>query len=60
MGLEGTCRIIIQNGSRPRKVLVYIPLEIARDSQFPFRKTATAHIKVTAEGKIEIQKSEAK
>lgn len=56
VALEGTCRIIVQNGPRPKKVLIYIPLELARDSQFPFKKTTVARIRVTPEGSIMIQR----
>jgi len=57
MVLEGKCRIIIQNGNRPKKVLVYIPLEIARDSQFPYKKSCEAQINVKPDGTIIITRS---
>jgi hypothetical protein len=60
MALEGVCRIIVQDSPRPRKVLIYVPLEIARDSQFPYRSTDTAHIKVEPDGTITIRKMQHK
>jgi hypothetical protein len=56
MALEGTCRIIVQNSNRPRKVLIYVPLEIARDSQFPYKSTSEAHIKVEPNGTITVKR----
>jgi len=54
MVLEGKCRIIIQDGDRPKKALIYIPLEIARDSQFPYKKSCEMRIKVKPDGTISI------
>lgn len=50
--LEGKGRIIIQGEGRIRKVLIYIPQPIARDSQFPYRKTRNVHIKVEGDSII--------
>ena len=49
--LKGIGRIIIQDGERPKKVLVYIPQDIAKDSQFPFTESAVVNIVVDAENK---------
>jgi len=57
MVLKGRCRIIIQDGELPKKVLIYIPLDIAKDSQFPFKKSENASIEVSPqEGRIIIEK----
>jgi len=52
--LKGKCRIIVQKrGDNISKVLIYIPLDIARDSQFPYKENTTANLEVTpSENKI--------
>jgi len=56
--LKGKCRVIVQDGGSPKKVLIYVPLDIARDSQFPFKKNEDASITVSPlDGKITIEKT---
>lgn len=47
--LKSQCRIIIQKdeNGRIRKALIYVPLEVANDSQFPFRESAAGTIDVS-------------
>lgn len=52
MVLEGKGRIIIQGEGTIRKVLIYVSQPIARDSQFPYRKTREVHIKVDGDSII--------
>jgi len=49
MVLEGECRIIVQGDGKVKKVLIYVPLDIARDSQFPFTETTDAYMIVSKE-----------
>jgi hypothetical protein len=45
--LEGEGRIIVQGeADRPTKLFVYVPVEIARDSQFPFHGSGPVSIRV--------------
>jgi hypothetical protein len=47
--LSGLGRIIVQkdsSGMRKRKVVAYIPLEIANDSQFPFEENTEVTVNV--------------
>jgi hypothetical protein len=50
--LKGKCRIIIQKDSKSGKifkVLVYIPTDLARDSQFPFKESGEATVEIKPE-----------
>jgi len=50
--LEGEGRIIVQGQpERPTKLFVYVPVEIARDSQFPFRRSGPVSIRVVVKDK---------
>lgn len=47
--LTGLGRIIVQrdpSGGRKRKVVAYIPLDIANDSQFPFQDNTEVSVSV--------------
>ncbi len=45
--LEGEGRIILQGEpERPTKLFVYVPVEIARDSQFPFRRPGPVLVRI--------------
>lgn len=50
--LKGKCRIIIQKNAglgKIFKVLVYIPTDLARDSQFPFKASGEATVEIMPE-----------
>jgi len=50
--LEGEGRVIVQGEpERPAKLFIYVPVEIARDSQFPFRKTGPVFIRVDSDAR---------
>ena len=51
--LKSQCRIIIQKdeNGRIRKALIYVPLEVANDSQFPFGESVVATIDVNSSKK---------
>lgn len=43
--LTGEGRVIVQrDADRPTKVLVYVPLDVARDSQFPFQESTAVNV----------------
>jgi len=49
--LSGEGRIIVQSeANKPVKVLVYVPLEVARDSQFPFHNSGPVNVWVDSVG----------
>ena len=45
--LQGEGRIILQGEpDRPTKLFVYVPVKIARDSQFPFHRSGPVLVRV--------------
>jgi hypothetical protein len=45
--LSGEGRIIVQRDEdRAVKVLVYVPIDVARDSQFPFQDSGPVNVRV--------------
>jgi len=50
--LKGKCRIIIQKTAESGKILkalLYIPTDLARDSQFPFKESGEATVEINPE-----------
>lgn len=57
--LRGEGRVIVQReADRAVKVLVYIPLDVARDSQFPFQDSGPVNVRVESkEGTLIVEPS---
>jgi hypothetical protein len=51
--LSGAGRIIVQReDDRAVKVLVYVPIDVARDSQFPFQDSGPVNVRVESKGLV--------
>jgi hypothetical protein len=54
--LSGTGRVIVQrDAERAVKVLVYVPLDVARDSRFPFQDSAAVRVSLDGHNNLIVQ-----
>ena len=50
--LSGQGRLIVQGDvDRPSRAFIYLPVEVARDSQFPFKGNCQVHVSVDLQNK---------